>query len=94
MNLFLLFLATFSYVTLRAFQQRNVAFNNHWWVLPTSYGMAVFDVYCVVAVSKGGWTFPVVFANGTAGFLGCFFAMWFHNRFVKVKHDPNPIPTH
>lgn len=84
MKLYLMmFAATFGYVTLRAFQQRNVAYDSYTWVIPTCYGMAVLDVYVVATVAKAGWSFPLVVTNGTAALLGCYFAMWFHKRFVK-----------
>lgn len=83
MKYLLMFLAIFSYVTVRAFQQRNVAFDNYRWIVPTCYAMQAIDIYVVVAVSKNGWTWPLVVTNGTAAVCGCFVAMWFHKRFVK-----------
>jgi hypothetical protein len=78
-----LFVATFGYVMLRAFQQRNVAFDNYWWVPPVAFGMATFDAYLIATVAQAGLTVGVVIANGTAGTLGALTAMWFHKRFVK-----------
>lgn len=83
MKYLLLFLATFAYVTLRAFQQRNVAHNSFRWVPPTSYAMAVLDIYVIASVAKEGFSWTFVLINGTAGALGCLLAMWFHRRFVK-----------
>lgn len=77
------FFGTFAYVMLRAFQQRNVAFDSYKWVVPTSYLMAVFDVYIVSAVAHAGWTWPVILANGSGGCLGALCAMWFHKRYVR-----------
>lgn len=77
-----MFVATFLYVMLRAFQQRNVAFNNYLWVVPTSYCMAIVDVFIVALVAKQGWSLGIVLAAGTAGALGAVSAMLFHNRFV------------
>ncbi len=83
MSFVLLFFATFGYVMLRALQQRNVAFDDYWWVPPCSFGMAALDVYCVVTIARGGWSIPVVLVNGSASALGCLGAMWFHRTFVK-----------
>lgn len=85
MTLLLMFFATFSYVMTRAFQQRNVAFDNHGWIIPTSYIMAMIDIYVVATVAREGWSVALVLTNGTAGALGCVCAMWFHKRFVKEK---------
>lgn len=80
-----MFLAQFSYVMLRAFQQRNVAFDNFWWIVPTSYGMAAIDIFIVASVAKQGWSLPLVFWVGTAGASGAMSAMLFHKRFVMRK---------
>lgn len=73
----------FLYVILRALQQRNVAYDNYGWVIPTSYAMAMADVFLITTVSKATWSIPLVFGYGTAGALGALAAMWFHKRFVK-----------
>jgi hypothetical protein len=78
-----MFGACYVYVLLRAFQQRNVAFDNYGWILPVSYCMAVVDVFIVAFVAHQGWSVGIVLANGTGGFLGCLSAMFLHNRWVK-----------
>ena len=78
-----MFGAVFLYVFVRAFQQRNVAFKHYAWIVPTSYVMAIFDVFIIVFVSHAGWSLPVVAANGTGGALGCLSAVYAHNRWVK-----------
>lgn len=83
MNLLTMFAAMFAYVMLRALQQRNVAFDNYAWVIPTSYCMAVVDVFIIAFVAHQGWTVPIVLANGSGGALGALSAMWFHKRFIK-----------
>lgn len=82
-----IFFATFAYVMLRAFQQRNVAFDSYKWVVPTSYGMAVVDVFIIVSLSKSGWSLPLVLTYGTAGASGSLCAMWFHKKFVMRKKE-------
>ncbi len=78
-----MFVAMFFYVLLRAFQQRNVAFDNYGWVVPTSYCMAIVDVFIIAFVSHAGWTLPIVLANGSGGALGALIAMKLHKRWVK-----------
>lgn len=78
-----MFGAMFSYVLLRAFQQRNVAFDNYAWVVPTSYLMAIVDVFIIAFVSHQGWTWPIVLSNGTGGALGALAAMKLHKLWVK-----------
>jgi len=80
-----MFVACYLYVLLRAFQQRNVAFDNYGWVIPTSYGMAMLDVFIVAFVAHLGWSVSVVVANGTGGCLGAISAMWLHKRWVKKQ---------
>ena len=83
MRYVVMFVACYMYVLLRAFQQRNVAFDNYWWIVPTSYGMAVVDVFIVAFVAHQGWSIGIVFANGSGGALGAMTAMWMHRRWVK-----------
>ncbi len=82
-KLLAMFGAVFCYVFVRAFQQRNVAFANYRWMIPTSYVMAFLDVFIIVFVSKSGWSLPIVLANGTGGCLGCIGAVFLHRRFIK-----------
>lgn len=78
-----MFGATYIYVMLRALQQRNVAFDNYAWIIPTSYCMAVVDIFIVAFIAHSGWTWPIVLANGSGGCLGALTAMWFHKKHIK-----------
>ncbi len=80
-----MFCACYLYVLCRAFQQRNVAFANYVWMLPTSYCMAVLDVFIIAFVAHAGWTPLIVFSNGTGGALGALTAVYLHKRWVKQK---------
>ena len=82
--------AYFVYVFLRAFQQKNVAFDHYKWVMPISYAMSIVDVavMSIVAykVATEGITWELlIFALclGTGGGLGAMTAMWTHNRYIK-----------
>ena len=78
------FMASLVFVFLKALQQRNVAFNNYWWVLPTSLAMASAEVYIVVIIAgTGGWEMGLVLAIGTGAGIGALGAMLFHERFVR-----------
>ncbi len=77
-----MFGSCYVYVLLRAFQQRNVAFLNYSWVIPTSYLMAVVDVFIVAFIAHSGWSVGIVAANGTGATLGCLSAMWLHKKWV------------
>ncbi len=77
-----MFFATFGYVALRAFQQLNVTGHKYVWIVPTSYGMACLDIFCVYTVAREGLGWQLILTNGTASVLGCFLSMWIHKRFV------------
>lgn len=80
-----MFAACYAYVMLRALQQRNVAFDNYKWIVPVSYCMACMDVFIVAFVAHAGWSFLIVFANGSGAALGALSAMAFHKKFVGRK---------
>ena len=84
MNVYvLMFGAHFAYVFLKAFQQRNVAFDHYQWVMPVSYGMSAMEVYIIATVAVRGFTIGSVVALGTAGGLGAIAAMWLHKRVLR-----------
>ena len=91
MNLYLfLALAQFTFVFLKAFQQRNVTWNNFTLVIPTSFAMAACEVYLVYNVAQAGWSFAVVMAVGFASGIGAVSAMALHNSIYKengLLHD-------
>ena len=80
MTLWLLFFASFVFIFLKAFQQRNVAFNHDWWVLPTSLCMAAVEVYLIVEVAREGYGFGIWLAVGMGSGLGALAAMHLHRR--------------
>lgn len=85
MHYVLMFAANFMFILLKALQQRNVAFDNYGWVVPTSFAMASVECYVIVQVAKAGYSLPVVAALGLAGGTGALAAMLFHKRFVMSK---------
>ena len=93
MSLFILFVACFARVFLRALQQRNVMGLNYKLVPPTSFLMTLTEVYVWVvviitilgAVQAGNfWSMvPTIVVMTVGNSLGCQSAMYLHNRYVK-----------
>lgn len=70
--------ASFLFVFLKAFQQRNVAFDNYIAVIPISIMMASVEVFTVTKVAAAGWSWGVVLAIGLASGTGAITAMLSH----------------
>lgn len=78
--------ASAAFVFLKAFQQRNVAFDNYVAVMPISFLMACTEVYVIGSVAQAGWHFPLVAAIGVGAGLGCMAAMFLHHHiFIKPR---------
>ena len=77
------FCASFVFIFLKAFQQRNVAFDNYGWVFPTSVAMACTEVYVVAQIAQTGWDFLLVLTIGSGSGLGAIGAMIIHKKWVK-----------
>ena len=84
---------TLSYVFFKAFQQKNVIHNN-WLLVPFgSYGLAVLETavptLAITDIMSKGWLSLVyiAIANGTGGFIGCWIAMYMHNRIMRTKYE-------
>jgi hypothetical protein len=86
-KIFIAFICQLIFVFLKAFQQRNVAFNNFLWVVPTSLSMAIVEYAVVAIIVKSGYNLPIVLAAGTGAALGCVGAMFLHERYVKKGED-------
>ena len=69
------FVAAFSFIFLRAFQQRNVVHDNWLWVLPTSLLMAAAESVVILNIAKQGWYLPLITTIGVGSGLGCLSAM-------------------
>jgi len=79
---FLSALATFCYVTMRAFQQLNVVHEQYVLIPVTSIVMGVMDVAVVLLIVKAD-TLWLGVGNGVAGALGCYTAIWVHKWWRK-----------
>lgn len=78
-------LASFIFVFLKAFQQRNVAFDKYLWVLPLSLSMAATEVYVVHAIATVGWDLAMVGFIGFGGGTGAMIAMYLHHHIFKER---------
>ena len=77
--------AMFVFVFLKAFQQRNVAFDHYWPVLPTSWAMALTEVYVIALVAQEGFTWILAASIGTGSGLGALAAMLIHKQLFSQK---------
>ena len=86
--IFALFMNSFCYVGLKVWQQKNVIGNHYGWMVPTSYLMALAEVYGVSVVSHSGFRWAIVLAVGSGAWMGGVLAMWAHNRFqTRATHE-------
>ena len=79
--------ASFIFVFLKAFQQRNVAFDNYLPVIPVSLGMASVEVYVIANIAQTGWSLYSVAAIGLASGSGALVAMLLHKKFLMKPKD-------
>jgi hypothetical protein len=63
-------LASFIFVFLKAFQQRNVAFDHYWPVIPISILMAATEVYVISSVVFLGYSIALVLSIGVGAGTG------------------------
>jgi len=81
-----LFAASFVFVFLKAFQQRNVAFDHYRWIMPTSMAMAAAEVYVIATIVTTGYSVLAVLGMGTGAGAGGLFAMYLHGKYVGGQH--------
>jgi len=77
--------ASFVYVFLKAFQQRAVAGDNFFAILPTSIGLAAMEVFTVSQVATSGWHLGLVLTIGLSSGSGAILAMLTHRRVYRKK---------
>lgn len=78
-----LFAANFVFIFLKAFQQRNVGGAHYVAILPTSFVLALVEVYIIVQVATGGFSITTVLALGLAGGAGSIAAIWSHRKLFR-----------
>lgn len=77
-----LYLNTFLFIALRAFQQLNVSHDRYLWIPPVSMAMAVCEIVTITKVVALG-SYWAAIPMGVGGFTGSWFAMWLHKRLRK-----------
>jgi len=75
------FIASFCFIGLKAFQQRQVVHDEYLFIIPTSVLMAVCEVFVVHNIAVTGWTFQLVGAVGVGSGCGCLSAMLLHKKY-------------
>jgi len=81
-----LILASYISVFVKAFQQRNVAFNDYLFVPVFSLAMAFTEVYIIINIVQLGASLDVVWKLAAGAVLGCWSAMYLHNK-IKRKEE-------
>jgi hypothetical protein len=81
--------AQYLFIFLKAFQQRSVIHNTRWAVVPTSFTMALFEVFVLAGIAKTAVTGStadlalVALVLGIGGGTGCLTAMRIHDRVLR-----------
>lgn len=78
-------LAMYVFVALKAGQQRNVAFDHYWPVIPFSMAMAFSEVYVISVIVKVGYDLLTTLFIGIGAGLGAITAMYLHKRVFGSK---------
>lgn len=81
----LLFLSSFVFIFLKAFQQLNVTKGHYFWVVPTSFLMATVEVFLIAEIGRQGYGWELVVAVGTGSGLGAVSSMYIHQRFIHGR---------
>lgn len=84
-TLFILqFLATFSIVGFRLLQNLNSVNSRYMWMLPTTLGIALSEVYIINMIANGELDkVPLITAMTLGGWLGCVGATLLNNYLKK-----------
>jgi len=75
----LCFLSSFAFIFLKSWQQLNVVHYQLWWIVPTSFAMAVCEVFVVANVASNGWGW-IILPIGLGGGLGSLCATIINKR--------------
>lgn len=78
-----LFAASFIFIFLKSWQQLNVVHHQLWWIVPTSFLMAIAEVFTVANMAHYGWSWVIV-PIGLGSGLGSLCSTVIHKRTRKV----------
>ena len=80
--------ASFVFIFLKAFQQRNVVLDAPWHiVVVTSLAMASVELYVIAAVVYSGYSINLVASVGLGAGLGAVAAMRLHRRIFRQERS-------
>ena len=78
-----LFLSALGLTSCKSFQQINVTERKRWYIPPTSYAFAFFELVLLQGgfgvITSGGSILAASVAMGTGAWIGCFISMWVHD---------------
>lgn len=72
-----IFTVSFAFIFLKAWQQLNVIHHQIWWIIPTSFALAVCEVFLIVQAAEYGVSW-IVFPLGLGAGIGCLSSMMLH----------------
>ena len=75
--------ANFLWITLKALQQRNVAFGSIPLIWAVSYFLAAAEIVMVYTIASTGIVWSLIAVMGTTGALGCLFAIKLHEKYLR-----------
>lgn len=78
-------MASFFFVFLRAFQQKNTAHSKYLTMIPTSMLMTATEYYVIIEVVREGYSIMWVVVLGLSNGLGCVIATYLHDKMSKRK---------
>lgn len=84
----LLLLTSFVFIFLKSWQQLNVVHHQLWWIVPTSFLMAVAEVFTVANMAHYGWGWVIIPIGLGSGF-GSLTSTILHKR-TRKKSEPIP----
>lgn len=85
MNLMMIFFASFVFIFLKAFQQRNVAFDHYNAIIPTSIIMAFAEVFVIYNIVIEGFELRLILAIGLGSGFGALIAAKVHKQIMGEK---------
>lgn len=78
----MVFTASFVFIFLKSWQQLNVVHYQLWWIMPTSFAMAIAEVLTVFNMAHYGFGW-IIIPIGLGSGLGCMVSTITHKRMRK-----------